>query len=246
MFIVVRSTQGGLSFESLPYSTVVPRKTRVVNALDNTRLEVVCVRTALVRVTSHGRLDWLLVAAATLLVAAGLGQAVLLRTGLTWTSGLFVRSQAAPVAVANAPDGTAAAVTASRWLSHDEQADQAGSGFQMPLSMMPGMPADGQVRLAVSLSLTNSSGALRALDPAAEFVLRDERSGEQWQQVADSFGGLPRLSPHSGADGVVFFDLAPPTDNGRNLYLYWKHSSMSARLAITLNGAAPAPHAHSS
>ena len=64
----------------------------------------------------------------------------------------------------------------------------------MPLSMMPGMPADGQVRLAVSLSLTNSSSALRALDPATEFVLRDERSGEQWQQVADSFGGLPRLT----------------------------------------------------
>jgi hypothetical protein len=191
-----------------------------------------------------GWLRGLLVAAATALALLGLAQISLVRTGFDRIVGLRPGSAAAAAPVAEARDGITAGVVAATWISHDENDPTvAGPGYQMPLSMMPGMPAAGEMRLGISLTITNSSTRLRPVDPAAEFVLRDARNGGEWQLAADTFGGLSRLGPDAGVDGVIYFDLAPPADGGRNLYVDWKRAGGAARLAIPLNGAAPT-HSH--
>jgi hypothetical protein len=186
----------------------------------------------------------LLVAAAVALALLGLAQISLVRTGFDWITGLRSGSEPAAVTLVAAGDGITTAVATATWVAHDENdSTVAGPGYQMPLSMMPGMPAAGEMRLGISLTITNSSTQLRPVDPASEFVLRDARNGGEWHLSADTFGGLSRLGPDAGVHGVIFFDLAPPADGGRNLYVDWKRAGGAGRLAIPLNGAAPT-HSH--
>lgn len=186
----------------------------------------------------------LLVAAAVALALLGLAQISLVRTGFDWITGLRSDSGSAAVTLVTAGDGITTAVATATWVAHDENdSTVAGPGYQMPLSMMPGMPAAGEMRLGISLTITNSSTQLRPVDPASEFVLRDARNGGEWHLSADTFGGLSRLGPDAGVHGVIFFDLAPPADGGRNLYVDWKRAGGAGQLAIPLNGAAPT-HSH--
>jgi hypothetical protein len=179
----------------------------------------------------------LLVAAASVLALAGLGQVALARTD--WLPLSRPEHAPAPVEHAVARDGMAAAVTAARWVSsgheHDEAQANGPGGYAMPLSMMPGMVPEGQMRLLVTLTLTNSADAGRPLDTAKEFVLRDARNDSSWPLKADSFGGLPRLGPASAVRGTLYFDLPPPTDSTR-LYVDWKRDGRSIRLAVPIDG----------
>jgi hypothetical protein len=184
--------------------------------------------------------DRLLVLGASVLAVAGLGQFV-----LGWGQGLKPAT-AHPEALVVAADGVAANVRGARWIAHDHNADTGtGPGYQMPLSMMPGMPADGQTRLAISVTVTNTEGAGRPIDPAGEFTLADAATGERWQPSADTFDGLSRLPAGNAADGVVFFDV-PGSDLGqRRFYIDWKHGRERAQLAVQ-PGQDSAPHSHPS
>lgn len=179
----------------------------------------------------------LLVAAASVLALAGVSQVALAHTGWLPLSG--PEHAPVPVAQAVARDGMAAAITGASWVSdgheHDEAKAGGAGGFAMPLSMMPGMVPEGQMRLKVTLTLANSADAGRPLDTGTEFVLRDARNGTSWPLKADTFGGLPRLGPASGVQGTLYFDLPPPTDESQ-LYVDWKRDGRSTRLAVPING----------
>lgn len=199
----------------------------------------------LVRPGEEGRrgttsqLSRLLVTGASVLALAGLGQ-----LAFGWFPG-FGSGAGPPQPQAAAADGVAAGVREVQWIAHDHDAPSGtGPGYQMPLSMMPGMVPDGQARLAVSLTVANTADIGRPVDPAAEFVLRDEIGDGKWQPAADTFAGLSRLAPGSAADGVLYFDLPPPTDAGQ-LYVDWEHAGRSLRLAIR-PGQDGSTHSHTS
>jgi hypothetical protein len=181
-----------------------------------------------------------LVTAASVLALAGLGQFV-----LGWVpAGKPAAAQ--PQAVAVAADGIAANVREVRWIAHDHNAETGtGPGYQMPLSMMPGMPEDGQTRLAISVTVTNTEGGGRAVDPAGEFTLADAATGESWQPSADTFDGLSRLPAGNAADGVLFFDVPEPGQGERRFYIDWKHGRERVRLAVQ-PGQGTATHSHPS
>lgn len=169
----------------------------------------------------------LLVLAASVLTLAGSAQLVL-------GSLLAPSSAAAPLgrSVA-AADGVVAQVRQTRWIGHDHNHETGtGPGYQMPLSMMPGMPADGHLRLAVSVTVTNTGTVGRAVDPVDEFILRNAHTDEGWRPRADTFDGLARLGSRSAADGVLFFDVPSQAAESGQLYVHWKHAGWSARLAV--------------
>lgn len=165
--------------------------------------------------------------AALVLAVAGVAQLIL---GWMPARGL---ASALPQRSAVATDGVAAQVRQARWIAHDHNDESGtGPGYQMPLSMMPGMPADGDVRLAVSVTVTNTGTVGRAVDPAAEFTLRNASTDESWPPRADTFDGLARLGSRSAADGVLFFDLPQEEADSSQLYVHWKHADWSARLTV--------------
>lgn len=169
----------------------------------------------------------LLVLAASVLTLAGGAQLVL----DSWPAPGSAATPSRLSAVAD--DGVVAQVRQARWIGHDHNHETGtGLGYQMPLSMMPGMPADGHLRLAVSVTVTNTGTAGRAVDPAAEFTLRNTSTDESWRPRADTFDGLARLGSLSAADGVLFFDVPQEDTESGQLYVHWNHSDWSARLAV--------------
>jgi hypothetical protein len=178
-----------------------------------------------VRILTGGR--GLLVLAASVLALAGIAQLM-----LGWLPALGSAAPP-PQPAAVAADGVATRVVQARWIAHDHNADTGtGPGYQMPLSMMPGMPADGQARLALSVTVTNTASGGRPVDPEDEFILRDAASDESWRPAADTFDGLSRLGSLNAADGVIFFDLPEEKQGEGQLYLDWKHAGRSVRLAV--------------
>jgi hypothetical protein len=178
-----------------------------------------------VRIMTGGR--GLLVLAASVLAMAGIAQLL-----IGWLPALGSAAQP-PQPSAVAADGVAARVVQARWIAHDHNAATgSGPGYQMPLSMMPGMPADGQIRLALSVTVTNTATGGRPISPEDEFTLRDAGSGESWRPATDTFDGMSRLGPLSAADGVIFFDLPEEKQGEGQLYVDWKHSKRSVRLAV--------------
>lgn len=177
------------------------------------------------RILTGGR--GLLVLAASVLALAGFAQLT-----IGWLPALgSAQPVAGPSAVA--ADGVAARVVETRWVAHDHNAETGtGPGYQMPLSMMPGMPAEGQARLAVSITVTNTGSAGRPVNPNEELTLRDAAGDESWRPVADTFDGLSRLGSLSAADGVVFFDVPESKQAGEQFYVGWKHAGQSVRLAV--------------
>ncbi|HVQ93678.1 MAG TPA: hypothetical protein VMU51_21755 [Mycobacteriales bacterium] len=168
-------------------------------------------------------------------------------------AGLISRGAAAGPAEPQAGlDGLQAAVTGAQWLDHahadpipasgNGTAAAVGdpAGYQMPAQMMPGMPAEGQTRLLVRMNLANDNDAARAVDPAVEFVLRDERGGH-WPAEGDTFGGFTRLNPRNGVTGGVFFDVPNERVAQQGWVLEWTRDGRTTRLAVSLGTPA---HSH--
>jgi hypothetical protein len=154
-----------------------------------------------------------------------------------------LRERAAAGATASATLGDlTAAVDQSGWTSMDMGAPT--SGFQMPAAMMPGMPAAGQERLAVTVTVVNTGAAARPIRPEAEFALRAGGSGGRWTPRSSTFGELPRLAPRSAVTGVLYFDLPPERIADSPAWLEWAHEGTRARIPVP--GAGAAPHAHGS
>jgi hypothetical protein len=133
--------------------------------------------------------------------------------------------------------GLTASVGAADWVMMDHDMTSTAPGYQMPPAMMPGMPAEGDQRLAVTVTVVNTTGETRPLRPGKEFLLRTESAEEPLPPHSDTFGELPRLAPGSAVSGVLYFDLPPHSP----AWIEWKHEGATARLAI--GGVAP-PHSN--
>lgn len=150
----------------------------------------------------------------------------------------LIAALAAPaevVAVAEV-DGLKAQVTTATWsaMDHDDMGPQ--TGYQMPAQMMPGMPDDGQNRLVVSISVTNTSPDTRAVHPGSEFTLLTGDGAARWPAHSHTFGELPRLAGNNAVSGNLFFDLPPNDLTHSPVWLEWKHDGTTTRLLVPMSG----------
>jgi len=151
----------------------------------------------------------------------------------------FVGTNAQPSAgteVSATLSGLTASVGSADWVMMDHDMSSTAPGYQMPPAMMPGMPAEGQQRLEVSVTVVNNTKETRPLKPGKEFLLRTESAADSLTPHSDTFGELPRLAPGSAVTGVLYFDLPPHSP----AWLEWTHEGATVRLAI---GVAP-PHSN--
>jgi hypothetical protein len=157
-----------------------------------------------------------------------------------------VATPAAPAATADQAtvDGLTARVAAAGWTAMDHDMSDNATGYQMPPAMMPGMPEGDDQRLAVSVTVINTSGETRPLRPDKEFVLRADKENKRLAPHSDTFGDLPRLAPHNAVRGVLFFDL-PPAELTAPAWIEWTHDDTVFRLSIPIDGvSAPPNHSH--
>jgi hypothetical protein len=160
----------------------------------------------------------------------------------------IVRLVASPddsaVTVESTVDDLTARVATAGWTSMDHDMSGDATGYQMPPAMMPGMPADGDQRMTVSVTVVNTSDETRLVRPDEEFVLRAEAEDGRWKPHSDTFGDLPRLAPHNAVTGVLYFDV-PPEKFRSPAWLEWTHDGTATRLFIPLDGTkAPPTHSH--
>lgn len=140
-------------------------------------------------------------------------------------------------------DSMTAQVTRAAWVEMDHDMSGTAPGYQMPPAMMPGMPEQGNQRVSVAVTVSNTSDQTRQLRPGEEFTLRVAKGGKQWTAHSHTFGELPRLAPHTAVTGTLFFDLPPADLADSATWVEWSHQDSSARLFVPLNGAAP-DHQH--
>jgi Domain of unknown function (DUF4352) len=139
--------------------------------------------------------------------------------------------------------GLTAETSKAEWVGMDHDMSPNATGYTMPPAMMPGMPEQGEQRMSVSVTITNTGDQTRPLRPLEEFTLRTAKSDARWSAHSDSFGELPRLAPRSGVSGVLFFDLPPEDVADSDVWIEWSHEGSSTRLSVPLNGAVP-KHQH--
>jgi hypothetical protein len=141
-------------------------------------------------------------------------------------------------------DNLTAQVTAADWTAMDHDMSGDAPGYQMPPAMMPGMPDNGEQRLAVTVTVVNASEGTRPLVPGKEFVLRAGKDGRQVTAHSDTFGDLPRLAPRNAVKGTLFFDLPPAELTDAPAWLEWTHEDAANRLIIPLAGVRAPDHSH--
>ncbi|GAB2960531.1 hypothetical protein [Saccharothrix stipae] len=142
-------------------------------------------------------------------------------------------------------DGLTARITAAKWAGMDHDMSGDAPGYQMPPAMMPGMPAHGDQRLAVSVTVVNTGDGTRPMRPGEEFALHAGRSGGRWAPHSDTFGELPRLAPGNAVQGVLFFDLPPAEVVDSPVWVEWTHGGAANRLAVPMDGVSDGPsHPH--
>lgn len=143
----------------------------------------------------------------------------------------------APVAAAGE---LRAEVGEATWLGMDHDMSTTASGYQMPPAMMPGMPATGEDRLSIALTLVNTGGRTLPIDPAGEFTLHAGPGQPDKPLYGTTFGELPRLGAGSAVAGTLMFDL-PPADLAAAAWIAWDHDGSHTRLAVPEPAS---PHAH--
>lgn len=156
-------------------------------------------------------------------------------------------SQDAPSAAASqaSVDSLTTSVTAAYWANMDHDMSGDAPGYQMPPAMMPGMPENGDQRLAVTVTVANTSDGTRPLRPGEEFALHAGKEGKQWAPHSTTFGDLPRLAPHNAVEGVLFFDLPPAQLTDAAAWIEWTHADSANRLTIPMDGVSSGPsHSH--
>jgi hypothetical protein len=152
-------------------------------------------------------------------------------------------SQDAPAARQADVDSLNARITSAGWTSMDHDMSSDAPGYQMPPAMMPGMPENGDQRLAVAVTVVNTSGETKPLRPGEEFALHTD--GRRWAPHSNTFGDLPRLAPRNAVRGILFFDLPPAELTGSPAWIEWTHGDTANRLTIPMDGvSAPPNHSH--
>jgi hypothetical protein len=144
-------------------------------------------------------------------------------------------------------DNLTARVATAGWTNMDHDMDSDATGYQMPPAMMPGMPEGSDERLAISVTVVNTSEDTRLLSPGEEFALHAGKEGKQWRPHSDTFGDLPRLAPHNAVTGMLYFDLPAAALTESLAWIDWTHGGTTSRLTIPMDGvSAPEAHSHNS
>jgi hypothetical protein len=142
-------------------------------------------------------------------------------------------------------DSLTAQVTEAGWTAMDHDMSSDAPGYQMPPAMMPGMPENGDERLAVSVKVVNTSDDTRPLLPGKEFALHAGTDGKQVAPHSDTFGELPRLAPHNAVEGILYFDLPAAELTDAPAWIEWTHGDTANRLIIPMDGVSGGPsHSH--
>lgn len=128
--------------------------------------------------------------------------------------------------------GLTASVSDAGWLGMDHDMSTTASGYQMPPAMMPGMPAAGDDRLSVVVTMVNTSDATIAFRPVGEFTLHAGPAATRVAAYGGTFGDLPRLGAGAAITGTLFFDLPPTALDSAAAWLDWSRSGGAARLSI--------------
>lgn len=139
--------------------------------------------------------------------------------------------------------GLTATLHAAGWMSMDSHQMDNQGGYQMPAQMMPGAPAGDEMRLGVPLTLLNTTDEVRGFNLSEEFFLVGGRNDAPRRVHSDTFGQLPRLTPGSAVDGVLYFDTIVPGAGDPPLYVQWKRDGRAVRLGVSLGAATPG-HGH--
>jgi hypothetical protein len=151
------------------------------------------------------------------------------------------------VSVQATVDSLTTRVVTADWTVMDHDMSGDAPGYQMPPAMMPGMPANGDQRLAVAVTVVNTGDDTRPLRPGKEFTLRAGAEGRRWTPHSDTFGELPRLAPHNTVEGTLFFDLPPAELTASPAWIEWTHGDTANRLTIPMDGVSAGPsHSHNS
>jgi hypothetical protein len=174
-----------------------------------------------------------------IVVVAAFGAGIIGVTRLTATPDSPATTEQATV------DNMIAQVTAADWTNMEHDMAKDAPGYTMPPAMMPGMPEDGDQRLAITVTVVNTSDGTRPFRPDEEFTLRAGGAGEVRTSHSDTFGDLPRLAPHNAVKGILFFDLPPEELTDSPVWLEWTHGDATHRLIIPMDGvSAPPNHSH--
>lgn len=143
-----------------------------------------------------------------------------------------------------ATDGTATLggltvdVRGAEWVPMDHL-DPGASGFQMPGQMMPGAPEGDEVRLGISITLSNTDAATLEFSPVGEFALIGGAQADPAVLSADTIGALSRLGPGAAVSGTLYFDVVVPGGEDPPLYLLWSRAGDAVRIALPSAGDAP-------
>jgi hypothetical protein len=99
--------------------------------------------------------------------------------------------------------------------------------------------AGDEVRLGISLTLSNTTSHTHEFNVAEEFLIAGGVLTEPQPARADSIGMLPRLGPGTAVDGTLYFDIEVPEIEDPPLYLQWNRDGGTVRLAVPLAEQAP-------
>lgn len=133
-------------------------------------------------------------------------------------------------------------VAAADWVEMGHLESSPG-GFAMPGQMMPGAPQGDEVRLGISITLSNTATSSRGFNLVEEFALIGGSVKQPLGLSADTIGTLPRLGPGASVRGTLYFDLTVPTESDPPLYLMWVRDGDTVRLPVPLDGDTPG-HGH--
>jgi hypothetical protein len=126
------------------------------------------------------------------------------------------------------------------WITHDTiggATPAPDTGFQMPASMMPGMPDEGKHRLYIEVTLDDVGQASASFAPQ-EFTLRTPE-GRSWPLDQPASFGPATLLPGQIRSLDLLFDIP---DTVSQVLLAWNHDGETQQLAI--DSRPPPPHNH--
>lgn len=151
------------------------------------------------------------------------------------TSGAGASENAATVG------GLTARLSTAGWVNVDHQMMP---GYQMPAQMMPGVPAEGDARLAVPMTLVNSGRNVEIYAMEDEFRLVGGADQDPRVPESDSFGGGGRLAPGSAVDGILYFDTKTPEPQDSPLFLEWTRDDHTVRIRLPFSPGSVPPSQH--
>jgi len=127
------------------------------------------------------------------------------------------------------------------WITHDDMGGPVPSsvenGFQMPASMMPGMPDEGVHRLYLEAVISNTGSGQAAFAPR-EFAVRSA-SGQTWALDEPATFQAASLEPGQSRSLDLLFDVPEAVSD---LDLVWTHGG---EVQFARVGASPPPiHDH--